>query len=79
MDIGDYLKAELAQYPLHRLKVRADIALQQLVNDHIIAIGNAYYIRDQDLQRCGVECEWRVTEHGEVKKVQIDDYASCDS
>ena len=72
MDIESYLISTLSVYPLCRIKIRAEIELQRLVDDKILYVGDAYYLRGKDGSRIGVVCEFKDSGLlSEVRKVEV--------
>lgn len=71
MNIEDFLEKTLSPYPVDRIKVRAMIELQRLVDDTIIVVGDAYYLRDQNGTRVGVICEYKEVSNTVVKRIEI--------
>ena len=70
MEIEDFLKKTLCPYSVARIKIRAMIELQRLVDDTLIVVGDAYYLRDKNGTRIGVICEFKVA-NTPVKRVEI--------
>ena len=58
MDIEKYLKTKLIGIPLYRLKVKAEIELQNLVDDRIIYMGDCHYVRNDKGDRNGIKVVW---------------------
>ena len=58
MDIEKYLKTKLKGIPLYRLKIKAEIELQNLVDDRIIYMGDCHYTRDNQGDRNGIKVVW---------------------
>ena len=59
MEIEDFLTKTLSPYSVDRIKIRAMIELQRLVDDRLIVVGDAYHLRDADGLRIGVVCEFK--------------------
>ena len=71
MDIQAYLQNALEKYPVARMKVRAEIELQQLVDDKQIVVGDVYHLRGTDGERQGVVCEYLVAKGQSVTQMEI--------
>lgn len=71
MDIKAYLERTLSVFALHRIKARAEIELQALVDDKLIHFGNCYYLRDAEGNRCGLICEWTTGEQAATETAEI--------
>ena len=71
MEIEDFLKKTLCPYNVDRIKIRAMIELQRLVDDTLIVVGDAYYLRDKNGTRIGVICEFKEVPNTPVKRVEI--------
>ena len=71
MDIKGYLQKALEKYPVARIKIRAEIELQQLVDDKQIVAGDVYHLRGTDGDRNGVVCEYLVAKGQSVTRMEI--------
>ena len=71
MNVETYLEKTLAEYPLTRMKVRADVELQRLVDDKEIVVGDAYYLRDSTGERTGIVCEYLIAQGQSVQRLEI--------
>ena len=71
MDITEFLKNTLKGFPIHRLKIRAEIELQKLVDDRIIYHADCHFIRDANGTRNGVNCVWIVEPNDILNEFKI--------
>ena len=53
--VRNRIQAEIKKYPAHRKRIRAEILLQELVDDGIIDAGDCRYRRNSDLERDGLQ------------------------
>ena len=71
MEIEDFLTKTLSPYSVDRIKIRAMIELQRLVDDRLIVVGDAYHLRDADGLRIGVVCEFKEAPNTLIKRIEI--------